>query len=342
MISNNKSKTGVSVICTCYNQIDYISDALDGFVSQQCTFPFEVIVHDDASSDGTADVVLRYATKYPNLIVPIIQSENQHSKGVSGIDIGISHARYSYIALCEGDDFWIDPFKLQKQFDFMESHEDYSLCLHNAVIENCNLAMSYLSESGVDREKTAEDIICEGGGEINPTASFFFRRRMLSRLCKGPVSDHFIMMELVSKGRVFWFADPMSVYRLNSKGSWSQTKSDPSIEAINNYYEKYQHGLEQFNMISNGRYVDAINELLDKLEISKLSQILRAEYLGNSISFRDLLLQSDDIFTSIRLVAEKKLPASCEVKIRRVIKRIQKRKLIIKNHCTPLHLDQNE
>lgn len=313
MIPSSEEQMGVSVICTCYNQIDYISDALDGFISQQCTFPFEVIVHDDASSDGTADLVLQYASSYPNLIIPILQTENQYSQGISGIDIALSHARYSYIALCEGDDFWIDPLKLQKQFDFMESHKDYSLCLHNSIIHNCSLNISYLSESGSDREKTADDIIREGGGEINPTASFFFRKNLLLRACRGPVSDHFIMMELASKGRVFWLAEPMSVYRLNSKGSWSQSKSNPSIASINIYYDKYIYGLEEFNKISNKRFVGAVNELLTKLEMNREKQIIRAKYLGNSISFSDVLSQSGSMFMAVRLAVEK----NCHIRANR-------------------------
>lgn len=330
MIARNEAQIGVSVICTCYNQSSYISDALDGFISQQCNFPYEIIVHDDASLDGTSEIVLRYAKQYPNLIFPIIQVQNQFSQGISGIDVGLSRARYKYVALCEGDDYWVDSLKLQKQFDFMESHDDYSLCLHNAIIHNCLLNISYLSESGPDREKTTEDIIGEGGGEMNPTASFFFRRDLLTRACRGPVSDHFIMMELACKGRVFWLDEPMSVYRLNSKGSWSQNKSNSSIDSIEQYYEKYENGLESFNRITNERFAPAINELKSKLEANKASQIIRSKYLNNCISLSEVLAKSGSILTVFKLAAEKVLPESIELMIRKTIKRAQKNELIVK------------
>ena len=121
----------VSVLCLAYNHESYIEQCINGFVMQQCSFPFEVIIHDDASIDKSADIIQKYCSRYPELFVTILQHENQFSKHVP---ITTNHmfpiARGKYIAFCEADDYWVDPLKLQKQVNFMESHPDYSVCVH--------------------------------------------------------------------------------------------------------------------------------------------------------------------------------------------------------------------
>ena len=125
----------VTVWCLAYNQKDFIRDALEGFVMQKTTFPFEVIVHDDASTDGTTAIVQEYARRYPDIIKPVIETENQWQKGGLKHIIHIMNEKYrngKYIAFCEGDDYWTAPHKLQQQVDFLESHAEYSMCFHSA------------------------------------------------------------------------------------------------------------------------------------------------------------------------------------------------------------------
>ncbi len=114
----------VSIVCTTFNHGSHIKQTLDSFVMQQCNFPIEVIVHDDASTDNTAAIIKEYAAKY-SFIKPIIQSENQYSKGLNiwGY-LFTKEVRGQYIAICEGDDYWIDPLKLQKQVDFLTRAND--------------------------------------------------------------------------------------------------------------------------------------------------------------------------------------------------------------------------
>ena len=119
----------VAIRCITYNHEPYIRDALNGFVMQKTNFPFVAIVHDDASTDGTAEIIREYAAKYPNIIKPIFETENQYSKHDGSISRIMAEAQErsgaKYIAMCEGDDYWTDPNKLQKQVDFLESHPDY-------------------------------------------------------------------------------------------------------------------------------------------------------------------------------------------------------------------------
>ena len=124
----------VAIKCITYNQVPYIRQCLDGFIMQRTDFPFVAIVHDDCSTDGTDDIVREYAQRYPNIIKPIFETENQYSKGDGSLSRIMTQACNNtgakYIAMCEGDDYWTDPLKLQKQVDFLENHPECSCCVH--------------------------------------------------------------------------------------------------------------------------------------------------------------------------------------------------------------------
>ena len=121
----------VTVRCITYNQNDYIRQCLDGFVMQRTNFRFEAIVHDDASTDGTDEIVREYAEKYPDIIKPIFETENQYSKHDGSLGrIMNANTRGKYVAICEGDDYWTDPLKLQKQADFLDANPQCSLTYH--------------------------------------------------------------------------------------------------------------------------------------------------------------------------------------------------------------------
>ena len=126
----------LSVTCMAYNHEKYIRQTLEGFVSQQTDFAFEVLVNDDLSTDGTAAVIREYAEKYPDIIRPFFQEKNLFSQHIDPLDaVLFPAARGQYLAACEGDDCWIDPTKLQRQVDFLDAHPDYSACVHNSLGE---------------------------------------------------------------------------------------------------------------------------------------------------------------------------------------------------------------
>lgn len=123
----------VSVICFVYNHGKYVENALKGFVMQQTNFPFEVIIHDDASTDNSPEIIKSFSLRYPKIFKPIYQSENQYSKESGRVTkIAFNATRGKYIAFCEGDDYWIDPFKLQKQVNILESDPSIAMCTHEA------------------------------------------------------------------------------------------------------------------------------------------------------------------------------------------------------------------
>ena len=118
----------VSILCLTYNHEPFICECLEGFLMQKTNFPFEILIHDDASTDKTANIIHEYEAKYPDIIKPIYQTENQYSKRVAiTANFQLPRAKGKYIALCEGDDYWTDPYKLQKQVDFLEANPEYGL-----------------------------------------------------------------------------------------------------------------------------------------------------------------------------------------------------------------------
>lgn len=128
----------VSIYCMAYNHEKYIRQTLEGFVNQKTNFKFEVIIHDDASKDHTAEIIKEYERRYPNIIYPIFQKENQYSQKKPIISTFICpKIRGKYIAVCEGDDYWCDMNKLQKQVDFLENNPQYVACVHNTLRYNC-------------------------------------------------------------------------------------------------------------------------------------------------------------------------------------------------------------
>ncbi|MFC3607421.1 glycosyltransferase [Stutzerimonas tarimensis] len=126
----------LSIICLAYNHAGFIRQTLDGFLAQETDFPVEIIVHDDASTDQTAAIIREYEQRYPSIIKPIYQRENQYRLGVPFSTRLFAQARGRYIAYCEGDDYWIDPRKLQIQVDFLEAHPDYVMTYHDAFMFN--------------------------------------------------------------------------------------------------------------------------------------------------------------------------------------------------------------
>lgn len=208
----------VSICCITYNHASYIRQCLDGFLMQKVTFPIEIIINDDCSTDGTTDVIREYEAKYPDLIKPIYHAENEYSKGVRGMfaTFVFPRAKGKYIALCEGDDYWIDSLKLQKQVDFMEANPDYSLCFHNAVefYEGVSKVPRIFCNIAESREVTLEEIV---DSWIVPTASMLFRSTVIENYPEWTrqIYSSDLTMQLIaySKGKLYYMNRIMSFYR---------------------------------------------------------------------------------------------------------------------------------
>lgn len=219
----------VSVYCLAYNHEKYIRMALEGFVSQKTTFKYEVFVHDDASTDNTAEIIREYAEKYPEIIKPIFQTENQYSQGVKIVTKYIyPKMQGKYVAICEGDDYWCDNLKLQKQVDFLEAHAEYSACVHKTRIFNVkkNRYEGCISKAKKDTDLFFKDVIY-GGSSAYHTSSllmkreYCFNRPSYFQVAKG-YGDYPLSVYLTTDSKIRCLSDTMSVYRwYSSPTSWS-------------------------------------------------------------------------------------------------------------------------
>lgn len=221
-----KDEITVSISCTTYNHSKYIRECLDGFLMQQCNFKFEVLIHDDASTDGTIEIIKEYQEKYPELIKPYIQRENQWSKGVRGMNAkyNFSRAKGKYIALCEGDDYWIDPLKLQKQVDFLVNNKDYAGIFHNSYIVNNDSDYEYINGSKkvhYNIRNKAYSKLEISNDWIIPTNSIVFEKSILENYKFHNdiiFSDILLFLNIVNNGKVYGMEDLMSCYRRHNGG----------------------------------------------------------------------------------------------------------------------------
>lgn len=209
----------VSISCITYNHAPYIRQCLDGFMMQQTNFAFEVLIHDDASTDGTTEIIKEYEAKYPDIIKPLYEEENQWVKGRRGSAVfNFPRAKGKYIAMCEGDDYWTDPFKLQKQVDFLESHPDYVMCshCHNVFLQKNNVLQKFCEED--DSNYSLDDLI--NGKWPAQTLTVLFRREALSHIPLHIHGDVALFYFLLKQGIGIRLKDNMATYRIHETGIW--------------------------------------------------------------------------------------------------------------------------
>ena len=239
----NLTDPRATICCITYNHEEYIRDAIESFLMQKTHFPFEIIIHDDASTDKTAEIIKEYEIKYPDIIKPIYQTENQYSKGKKASLFTFMAARGKYIALCEGDDYWIDPLKLQKQTELMEKYPDCYISFHPAIIRSFDETIENRM-LGFYSEKTtifpAEKVILGGGGFMH-TGSIMLNSLAIPRIIsffniakEARSGDYYLQVLGAEHGGALYLSDVMSVYRSGVPGSWSARMiNDP------NYWVSY-------------------------------------------------------------------------------------------------------
>ncbi|MCQ2370485.1 MAG: glycosyltransferase family 2 protein [Akkermansia sp.] len=243
-MNQTEEKPLVVIRSLVYNHEPYLRDCLEGFVMQQTTFPFVAVVHDDCSTDGSAAIIREYAERFPHIIKPVYETENQYSKQDGSLRRAMDEAcaKYGakYIALCEGDDYWTDPHKLQKQVDFLESHPDFTLAFCNGVIQTptkriathedyMEFGWPHLEEAGeVPVEKMIEDrswMVLTAGMVIRSTV-YAALQKIRKKCTEVRSGDALIQAVCAVMGRSYYLCDSMIVYRYQTPGSWS-SKNNP-------------------------------------------------------------------------------------------------------------------
>lgn len=270
----------VSICCITYNHEKFIRDAIEGFLMQETTFPIEIIIHDDASTDNTVQIIKEYADKYPDLFVTIFQSENQWSKGGGSIYARFVYprARGKYIALCEGDDYWTDPFKLQKQVDFLKKNEDCSWCFTGSEVHKSNgerKSYYYKFTNSIDVNEYLKT------NYFIPTASLVFKREVLNEelhenwMDKAFAGDFILKYKAISIGNLGFVEDQCVVYNQGNEGSWSSRKLTDNII------------LKEYN-----DNIAALNYLERKTTVSPFILELKKQRLKNSKIFKTAVMKN--------------------------------------------------
>lgn len=246
----------VSVLCCVYNHGKILRQCLDGFVMQKTNFRFEAVVHDDASTDDSAAIIREYAEKYPDIIKPILQTENQFSKQNGAITRTLNeNTRGKYVAICEGDDYWTDPLKLQKQVDFLEAHPEYSICYHKVAIVNddASVTKGHFPDWLPDKNATFEISDMEHRNIIQ-TNSVMYRWRFQEEKYNDLIwpgvlpGDWLLHLLHAANGKIYYMPEVMGAYRHHDGGIWS---ADRNNEAV--FYQR--HGYAHALFFKNARAV---------------------------------------------------------------------------------------
>lgn len=250
----------VSICCITYNHAPYIRQCLDGFFMQKTTFPIEIIINDDCSTDGTTDIIREYEAKFPDIIKPIYHGANEYSKGVRGMfaTYCFPKAKGKYIALCEGDDYWIDPLKLQKQVNFMEANPEYSMCCSDAKIIADDKILDWERYSKFQQIPVRDVIL--GGGLFVQTASLLFQRSLIESekyieiAGKCHVGDYPLQIFAALRGKIYWFAEKQVAYRYQSANSWTKNNLRFSIDKQLSGWESELDMLDYMDQLSSKEY----------------------------------------------------------------------------------------
>jgi len=296
------SHVDVNIWCLTYNHSKYIRQTLDGFFMQKTNFSWNIILFDDASTDGNQEIIKEYINKYPDKFIAILSEENYYSKGKPKLPIIIPYFTGKYIASCEGDDYWTDPYKLQKQYDIMEANPQYSACYHNIIPidKNGNIHSNYRSYPYRKEhifDKAQLDLL-----QLPGQTATRFMRNVYTKLpphalqsfinCKMYGDIKYALL-LAQYGDIFYLEDAMTARRSVGDEGDSYTAKIHRGE-INTYIQRYNTYTEMQHMLKNAfnKDFDPFTYKCDLL-INLLYQACISRSIYKLKTFFTLLTQKD-------------------------------------------------
>ena len=296
----SKVKPLVAIHCLVYNHEPYLRDCFEGFVMQQTNFPFVAIVHDDASTDGSAAIIQEYEVKYPHIFKPIYEHENVYTNcGFVAINKimheAIDATGAKYVAMCEGDDYWIDSLKLQKQVDFLETHPAYGFIGSNCMIKrgyDCYNDNYHIGDYLMEDEVELYGNIFESEaiyGPVTRTCTLLYKKSLIGDKIIYNTGDYCLQAILASESKFARLSSFSSVYRIHSLGV-SHDRSKNGILSYNKWFVDQRLQLNKlFPNVCNFKE----DELYDLLEYRKM-QIALSEF-----NYRDYMRSKEKISTNI-------------------------------------------
>lgn len=235
----------VSIVCATYNHQAFIGECIESFLAQRLTVPYEIIIHDDASTDGTREILNAYANQYPELITVIQQASNIYSKGQRVFDVALSYAKGEYIAVCEGDDFWCDPLKLKKQLAFLQSNIDYGAVFTDAnVLTEVTQSITYNYDSSRKFNPPTGDVKAAlVMGNPYKSCSALLRASALNGYCvhadilKAKMLDYILWLHVASSSKVGYLNESMATYRVLPKSASHFTEHSGKVRFERSAYK---------------------------------------------------------------------------------------------------------
>ncbi|MEZ9909391.1 glycosyltransferase [Vibrio sp. 10N.261.51.A3] len=300
----------VSVVCTTYNQDIYIRDAIDSFLAQETEFKFEIIIHDDLSKDSTRELLFEYQRKYPSIIKLILPEINQYSININmPFKNSLAVCEGEYVAICEGDDFWVDKYKLQKQFEVLRDNPDFNLCAHPAFIlkSDGECIATDIHSNNISSIPTKN--VVSSGGAFLQTNSLFIRASSIKNLPEwfyqtAPIGDYYVQVIASYPNGIMYIPDIMSIYRNESEGSFTKNILSDRFKLVylNKSIVQHNHLCEQ--LLDNKSLVESFFNFNKCLIFSsvKLSgsylNMIKVIFLFRSETFKFKFLIS--IFYSVK------------------------------------------
>ena len=260
----NEAQAKITILFTTYNHKKYINKALDSIVEQKTDVPFEILIYDDASTDGTSDIIREYAKRYPAIIKAFIAKKNTYGHPKNRIIRQAWRDKFAlgkYFALCEGDDYWVDNEKLQRQWDVLESNTECDMCAcwGCTITEDGGTEVSQIRPRIGDGILSPEEVIM-GGGQYLVTAGLFFRREIFEEKMnfqKEHGMDYMMQIRGALRGGIYYIDRKMAVYRRNAKGSWSERVLH-NQEQLEKQWKVETNMLKILDEDTGGKYHDVI------------------------------------------------------------------------------------
>jgi glycosyltransferase involved in cell wall biosynthesis len=302
----------VSIVCTTFNHERYIEDAIRGFLLQKTNFPFEIIIHDDASTDNARSIIKHYADAYPALIKAVFQNTNQYRLGKKPIPLAVGYSKAPYVAVCEGDDFWLDETKLQHQLDEMQKHPACDLSFHAAKVLHPGGELTPIADYSDQVSIIPAEEIISADGAFCPTASLVLKRKIFDSLPgwfyeKAPVGDYYLQVFGALSGGALYLPSAMAVYRSFASGSWSSSLYQKERNEIIAHSEKTMGCLSELDRFTDFKYSASINRAKSLQAFSIAILFLKKKYLKDSFCFMKMSWSSCRlIFISQLFVLSKK------------------------------------
>ena len=287
----------VAIYCLVYNHESYLRDCFEGFVMQKTNFRFVAVVHDDCSTDNSVAIIREYAEKYPDIIKPIFEVENQYSKQDGSLDKILQESIYKintkYVAFCEGDDYWTDPDKLQKQVDFLEANPQYGM-VHTQASVYVQEKNSYGNEIKGRDVSSFEQLLCNC---TIATLTVLIRRELLvqyydeinPKQYRWLMGDYPLWLYCATKAKIHFIPEITATYRklANSASHSSDLRKElrfwESSHNIQLYYAAKEH--------VPASLLHKINNEYEELIICRLIHISRDEALQRLKEAKELTIQ---------------------------------------------------